>query len=157
VPYSKTLLLFLSIVFLLTKSAVYLWFIQIVNRFDIHEVAKLSYPAALSIAVVWMLLMFAVLHSVLSYYHLLGRFVQLATAFVAMDCLLTVLFLVWLTGLSFLHLPLTLTAGTIGIVLGFVLMMYWQFMVYIHILVLGMDVSILKAAIFTLFYMLLQH
>src|SRR5581483_6146786 len=117
VPYSKTFLLFLSIVFLLTKSGVYLWFIQIMNRFDIHEVANLSYMASMLIAVIWILLLFAILHSVLAYYKMLGRFVQLATAFVGMECLLTFLFLVWLTSLSFIHAPLTLNAGTIGIVL----------------------------------------
>lgn len=158
IPYSKTLLLFFSIVFLLSKSAVYVWFIHIANRFDTHLVMHVTYGGALMVAVVCILLLFALLRTTLHYYKMLDRFVQLAIGFVAMDCFLTALFLIWLCGLAVVHLPLAgASLGTIGIMLGFVLMMYWQFMVYIHLLVFGMDLPIIKAGFFTLFYMLLQH
>lgn len=158
IPYSKTLLLFLSIVFLLTKSAVYLWFIQIVNKIEPQEVIKLSYFGSLIISVVWILILFAILRSILSYYNLVDRFLQVAISFVAVDCFLTALFLLWLSCLTMVQLPLAPgSLGSIGIILGFVLMMYWQFMVYIHILIYSMNISVLKAGVFTLFYMLLQH
>lgn len=158
VPNSTGLLFFLSIVFLLTKSAQYLWFINIMNRFDKAETLHITYFSALIVAVIWLLLLFATLRTTLVYYNMVNRFTQLASAFVAMDCLLIGLFLVWLTGLALINVPLhSVSVGTIGIILGFVLMMYWQFMIYIHLLVYGMGVSILKASVFALFYMLLQH
>lgn len=157
-PYSMTLLLILSTVFLLTKSLVYLWFIHIVNRFDTHELISLSLSGASIIALMWLLILFAVLRTTLLYYSMVERFVQLATSFVAMDCMLTGLFLIWLTVLDLVQLPLaTASFGSIGIILGLVLMMYWQFMVYIHLLIYSMNISILKAGVFALFYMLLQH
>lgn len=158
VPYSKTLLVFLSIVFLLTKSVSSLWFIHIVDRFDASQVISLNYLPSLLVCVVWLVVLFAILRTTLLYYHLENRFVQVATSIVAMDCLLSLVFLIWLVGLEVLPLPTgDDPLGAISIIVGFVLMMYWQFMVYIHILVYSFDLPLIKAGVYTLFYMLLQH
>lgn len=158
IPDSKALLFSLSVVLLLTKSLVYMWFIQIVNRFDDDEVIKLAWSGAMWVSVIWILVLYATLRTTLLYYKFVDRFIPVANGFVAMDCLLTLLFLVWLYGLSLVELPLEHgSIGTIGIIIGFILVMYWQFMVYIHLLVHSLDVSILKAGIFALFYILLQQ
>lgn len=157
-PNSINLLIFLSVVWMLTKSALYLWYIQIIDRFDVTDIIELSYFGGMVISGVWLLVLFAVVHTALTYYHLTTRFVQTATAFVAVDCMLVLLFLVWLSGLVLLELPLeSNNLGMIAIILGFILMMYWQFLVYIHILLYSMNLTILKAGVFALFYMLIQH
>lgn len=158
VPDSKALLLFMSIVLVLTKTAVYLWFMHIINRFEVADKVTLSVYGAALVSCTWVFVMFATLRTTLVYYNLANRFVQAAISFLAMDCLLTVLFLAWLAGLALIEVPLqSYSVASIGVILGFVLMMYWQFMVYIHLLVYVMNISLLKAGIFTLFYMLLQH
>lgn len=159
VPQSFSLLFMLCIFFILSKVAIYLWFIHIVDRFDPKDTIHITYVGASLIAIIWLLLLFATLRSTLLYLKILDRFLQIATAIVAMDCILNVIYLIWLSVLGYVDLPATgiQSVTSIAMILGFILMMYWQFMVYINILVFSMNITILKAGIFTLFYMLLQH
>ncbi len=158
VPSSKALLLFMSVVLVMTKIAVYLWFMQIVNHLEDKQLIQLSYFGAGLVALTWVLVLFAFLRTALLYYKKGDRFVPGAISFVTMDCFLTALYLLWLAGLALADVPLQSSSiESIGIMLGFTLMMYWQFMVYIHLLVYLMDIPLLKAGVFALFYMLLQH
>lgn len=158
IPYSQALLLVLSIIFVLTKTGVYIWFVRLVDQFDSTQALELSYFGAFEVSVFWLLVLVATLRTALIYYKMVGRFVQLACAFVTVDLILTAIFALWLCGLSIVNIPSdSANLGSIAIIIGFVLMMYWQFMVYIHLLVYGMNLTILKAGVFALVYMLLQQ
>lgn len=157
-PYSKGLAGCLTVLFVVLKAVSYFWFINIVNVYDKLNAISLSLPGAALVSGVWVLILFAIIHSTFLYYNILERSIQVITAFLGMDCLLTLLFLIWLGCLSLVGLPLA--SGSFvsaGIIFSFVLIMYWQFMIYIHILVSSMDISILKAGVFALFYTILQH
>lgn len=157
-PYSKTLTLGLALLFIILKAVSYFWFINIINAYDKHNDISLGVSGALLVSSVWVLMLFAIIRSTFMYYNILERSTQVITAFLAMDCVLTLLYLMWLGGLSMVALPLaTGSYISLVIIVSFVLIMYWQFMIYIHILVTSMDISILKAGVFTLFYMMLQH
>ena len=158
VPFSITLLSFLAGIFLISKAAAYLWFVRIVNNYDTQQIMHLSVWGSLIVVAMWLLILFASVRSLLSYYKLQERTVQVVTSFIAMDCFLTILFILWLFALSVVKLPLaTGSLGSFSIVLGFILLMYWQFMVYIHILINSVNISIIKAGVFALFYQLFQH
>lgn len=157
-PYSKTLAVCFTVLFVVLKTTSYMWFIDIINVYDKRSEISLSTLGGLFVSGVWVLMLFAIIRSTFMYYDILERSTQVITAILAMDCLLTILYLAWLAGLSLVVLPLA--SGSFvsaAIILTFILMMYWQFMIYIHILVTSMEISILKAGVFTLFYMMLQH
>lgn len=157
-PYSRILTLSLAAIFIILKAISYFWFINIINVYDKHNDISLGVPGALLVSGVWALMLFAMIRSTFMYYDILERSTQVITAFLAMDCMLTILYLIWLACLSMVELPLASGSFTsFGIIFSFILIMYWQFMIYIHILVTSMDISILKAGVFTLFYMMLQH
>ncbi len=157
-PYSKILPVCLAVLFVLMKATSYLWFIYIVNAYDTHNVISLSIFGAILVSVVWVLILFAMIYSTFLYYNILERLIQVVTAFLAMDCLLTLFFLMWLSSLTLVGLPLASGSfASAGIIFSFVLIMYWQFMIYIHLLVSSMNISILKAGVFALFYTILQH
>jgi len=157
-PYSKQLAAGLAVLFIVLKAISYLWFINIVDVYDEHNVISLGIPGALLVSVVWVLMLYAIIHATFMYYDILERSLQVITAILAMDCLLTLCFLIWLGGLALVGLPLASgSIATAAIIFGFVLIMYWQFMIYIHILVNSMEISILKAGVFALFYIMLQH
>ncbi len=158
VPYSPTLVLFLTTFLIFLKSGTYIWFVHIASVYDTHEIIHLNVLAALLVAVIWILILFTSIRTILLYHDLIERTVQVCTSFLAMDCILSLIFLLWLLWLSYLHLPLAVgSIGSICLILSFVLLMYWQFMVYIHILVNSLQISILRAGVYALFYQLLQH
>lgn len=157
-PCSKIFTLGFGILFIVLKAVSYYWFIDIINVYDKRNVISLGIFEALFVAVVWVMILVATIRSTYMYYHILERAPQVIIAVLAMDCFLTVCFLIWLGCLSVVSLPLA--SGSLvsaGIILGFILIMYWKFMIYIYILVTSMDVSILKAGVFGLFYIMLQH
>jgi hypothetical protein len=157
-PYSNTLNIFLIVMFIALKAISYLWFIDIINVYDKRTEISLNLHGALFVSAVWVLMLFAVIRSTFTYYNILERSTQVISAVLAMDCLLTLMYLVWLAVLSMVELPLfSGSFASAGIIFGFVFMLYWQFMIYIHILVTSMEISILKAGVFALFYMMLQH
>lgn len=158
-PQSAGLLAFACIIFLVTKTASLLWFIQIFDKIDPKDIIRITYYGAAVISFIWLLLLFAILRTTFSYYNMLGRFMQTVTAFVIMDCCLNIVYLLWLGVLSTLDVSLISSENVLSmaIIIGFVLIMYWQFMVYIYLLRYSMDISILKAGVFSLFYMLLQQ
>lgn len=159
VPYSLALLVVVTIVYFITKIPLYLWLVHIIDQIDIEHIIILSFSGAFIIPTVWVLILFAMLNSVLSYYKLKGRFVQTATSFLAMDCILNIFYLLWICSTTLLTSPFELGPSftSMMVILGFVLIMYWQFMVYINLLVYSLDVSLVTAGIFSLFYMLLQQ
>ncbi len=159
VPYSIALLFILVITFLASKILLYFCFIDLVDKFDNKDIINLTYSGALTIALLWVMILFAALRSALSYYNLTSRFVQTASSFVAIDCILNFIYILWLLVLFLFEVPGESypTLLSIVLILGFILLMYWQFMVYIHMLIYSMEISLVKAGVFSLFYMLLQH
>lgn len=158
IPYSKALLGFLTLLLFITKNILNIWFISIVKVYDKKLLIDLSLPSSMVIVAVYILLLFACVRSLLVYYNVPERSVQVITSFIAVDFLLTILFLVLLFCLSSIQLPLE--PGSFNgllIILFFVVLLYWQFMVYIHIIFNSLRITILKAGVLTLVYMLLQH
>ncbi len=158
-PSSYALVFALCTFFILSKVAIYLGFIHIYDRFDPKDTIHITYFGAALIAMTWLLLLSATLRSTLSYYKLVDRFLKTFTSILAMDCILNVIYLIWLAVLGFSNLPdvgdKSLTS--LAIILGFIAMMYWQFRIYMNILLDSMNISLLQAGVFTLFYLLLQH
>lgn len=159
VPFSWNLLLVLSLLFILSKSLIYIGFVHIVDQFDPSDVIVITYYGAGIIALTWVLILYASLRTALLYYNKLDRFVQLASSMLAVDCILNALLILWLGIVAYFEVPLGAPPNLVSmiLILGFVLIMYWQFMVYINILVYGLEVSIIMAGVFSLFYILLQY
>jgi hypothetical protein len=158
VPYSTTLLVLLAILVFITKIIVNDWFIDIIKVYDKKLLIDLSVASSALIVAVHLLILFAAVRTLLAYYKVPERSVQVITAFLGVDLIFTVLFLIWMFGLE--HTTLPLQAGSIAgllLILYFVVILYWQFMVYIHIIYNSVTMSVLRAGVLALVYMLIQH
>lgn len=157
VPYSVTLFTVLLFAVGAIKMLANLWFVNVVDVYSIKTNFELSFPHALLISAVHLLILVACVHTVLAIYNLSERTLQVCSAFLGVDLLFGLAQLLWIFGLSSLDLPLaTGSAPAIILLLAFILLLYWQFMVYIHIIFNSMTLSVIQAWVFALVYMLLQ-
>ncbi len=158
IPYSKNLLILLAILLFGIETFTNLWLIEIVRIYDPTLVLHLSVFSSMLISLVYLLIMFACVYSVLTYYKKQERSIQVITAFLGVDFILAILFLCWMLFLSTIDLPLQSGSGKgLIIILLYIMMLYWQFMVYIHIIFNSLNTSVLRSGIYALVYMLLQH
>jgi len=158
IPYSRALLAIFIGILLGLKSYTNIKMINIVNNYDKKSVIVLSFPHSLLIVSICILILIAFVRSTLSYYKLSERWVQTLTALFGVDIFASLLFAVWIFGLSFMQLPLEANSIiALVLILGFVFLLYWQFLVYMHIFMRSLDMRPLVAGLFALVYMLLQH
>ncbi len=158
IPYSRILLAILCCGLLLVKTVSNIWFIDIIRVYDPKLVIDINYLYAAFIFTVYLLILFASVLTTLNLYKVPERSLQVITAFVSMDLILGLLFMVWVSALALVPLPLAANS-IIGLLLiiYFVVLLYWQFMIYIHIIFNSLNLTVLRAGIYALVYMLLQH
>ncbi len=158
IPYSTKLLGVIGVCFVVLKTLSLIWFIQLINQYYPKNPFQLGVTGAFMLALLWILMLFACVRSVLIYYNLSSRTVQVVTALLAMDVLLVMLQMCWYAMLAVVGLPLASGAlSTILIAIVLVLLMYWQFMVYIYIFVHSFDIGMFRAGVFALVYLLMQN
>ncbi len=158
IPYSRVLLAILAILFLGLDSITDVWFVDIVNNYDLQTTVYLSWHYSLLMSLVWVLILYASTRSTLTYYKLTDRLVQVMSAFLWVDTMLAVIYLGGIAVLSRVTLPIEDSSFTaISLLLAFVLYLYWQFMLYMHIIFNSLNISVFKAGLFTLLYILLQY
>lgn len=158
IPYSRVLLGILAILFLALDSITDVWFVDIVNNYDQETRVYLSLNYSLLMSLVWLLILYAIIRSTLTHYKLTDRLVQVMTAFLWADTMLAVIYLGGVAILSRVTLPIEDNSFTaMSLLLAFVVYLYWQFMLYLHIIFNSLNISVLKAGLFTLLYILLQY
>jgi hypothetical protein len=157
-PYSRVLLVILCCGLLLVKTISNIWLIDIISVYDPKLLIDINYLYAAFIFGIYLFILFASVLTTLSFYKVPERSVQVITAFVSMDLLLGLLFMVWVSGLALVPLPLQANSiAGLFLILYFVVMLYWQFMLYIHIIFNSLNLTVLLAGVYALVYMLLQH
>lgn len=160
IPYSKFILLGLCIILYLEKTYVNLQFVELAKEIATEKniIINVSFGYSSLIILISLLVTFVTIGSLLAYYKIPERTVQVVTAFLSVEVILALLFLIWIFVMSSLPTPLKANSfAAITLVMAFILLLYWQFMVYIHIFLNSINISILQAGLFALVYMLLQH
>lgn len=157
-PYSRALVAVLTVMFFVIKTFSNLWFIEIIKVYDKKLQLDLSLSSSALIIAVYLLILFASVRSLLTYYNVSDRATKVIAAFLTVDLIFSIIGLGWLLCLS--YIPLPLQPGSIFgiiIILVFVMILYWQFMVYIHIIFKSLDITLLRAGVYALVYMMVQH
>jgi len=158
VPYSRAFLVVFATGFVLVKTITDKWFVDIVNNYDDRVTVFLSTEYAIFMSLLWILLLYAIVRTALVYYGKVERLVQTMTTFLWVDLVISVVFFIWVAILSVQELPIQHGSfPMICLIISFLLMLYWQFMLYVHTMVYSLDITVLRAAIFTLCYMVLQY
>ena len=160
IPYSKFLLGLLLVCAFSLKNATNLGFVHVMQTYAKEGEAffTLTFANSSIIVLVSFLLLWACVYSTLSFFKVKFRTIQVMCAVLGADIILTTLTGIWIFVLY--QAPAPLPAQSLfawGLVLSFIFLLYWQFMVYIHIFLNSISISILQAGIFALLYMLLQH
>ena len=148
IPYSKSLLVVLIFLFLLISVPLHLFFssILIANASPKINLVPLDIIQALFIVGVFLAIMLATVYSLLTCYNLKSRLVQILSSMLGVEIISAII-------LSFI---LFISPSVISIVL-FIFLLYWQFMVHIHIFMHSFNIGVIIAGIFALIYNLLQH
>lgn len=149
IPYSKILLGVMLVIVFSVKNLANFGFSFLLKEYaqKASEKVNLSILDSIEIVFVSLLIMMAFIYILLCFYNKRNRLVQTTTAVLALDLNLTILFMVWMV--IFTITPLA--------ILFFILLLYWQFVVLIHIFSNAVDANLLEGGIFALLYMLLQH
>lgn len=153
IPYSKVLVVILVAGFFCINVPLNLVFANLLLTQAAATTTKAPlqllplYPVQ-SIAIVssYVLIMWVSLYSGLAFYSLQNRFVQTISSVLGVEILLSI----WLGTL--LVLPMSAMTGIL-----FIVLLYWQFMLHIYIFSNSLSCSLLKAGMFALLYILLQH
>ena len=159
-PYSKVLLFLLLVIVFIEKNIANVSFVHVLQNYAPEKVdlTPLSFWNSSIVIGVSILIMWACISGILAFYKVSERLIQVMSAIVGIDIILTGLFMVWMLVLYFAPAPLPVNSLLAwGLVLTFILLLYWQFMAYIHVFANSVSISILKAGLFSLLYMLLQH
>ena len=159
-PYSKVLLLGLVVLVFIEKNIANLWFVSIIQKLPSERIGtiELSLLGSSLVVGISILLLCGCIYSILTYYNLLNRCIQVVTAMLAVELCLTAVFLLWIGILAMAPIPLPANSGfTWVLLLGFIGMLYWKFMVCMHIFLHSAGITILQAGLFALIYMILQH
>ncbi len=158
VPHSLTLCIFLALIFCILDILTNVWYVNIVNIYDQSLGMRLSFGGAAIVALVWVLVLVASVRTLFAYYKHTERVLQIVTSILGVDIFLTLVTLLWMLGLTLMRLPLDYgTTASIVLIIGFVLIMYWQFMVYVHILMNSLHIKLMRAGTFALIYLIVQH
>jgi len=158
IPYSWVLLGCVVLIDLVAKCFANLLQIDVINAYDTKSVINLSVIDSLLAVSLCMLILVAFVRTVLVHYKVTERFVQMLTALISVDVLATLLFMMWTFGLSFMQLPLEPdSVMALVLIVFFIMVLYWQFMVYMHIFLHSLTISTLLSGLFALVYMLLQQ
>jgi hypothetical protein len=158
IPYSKVLLAGLAIAVFAIKVYAHSVLIALFKTQLKDLVVHLSVLRSGLIVLLYFLVLIACLRTTLSIYKIPGRFVQVASNLLWVDLVVAALFILWLYSLFAVSLPLQFDSiSAFAIILVFILLMYWQFLLYINIFVNSMPVSVLRAGVFALVYLMLQH
>lgn len=158
IPYSRVLLACVIVIDLVAKCFANLLQIDVINAYDKKSVISLSTIASLLSVSVCLLILIAFVHTILVHYKLRERFVQLVTALISVDIVAALLFMLWTYSLSFMQLPLEPNSVmALVLIVFFIVVLYWQFMVYMYIFLHSLSLSALLSGLFALVYMLLQQ
>ncbi len=148
-PHSKVLLVLFITVDLLTGVALSKIIAGIpIKQPDLQlKIISLTTFDFFIVAFVKLIVLFACIYGLLAYFKITERFIQTTSAIIGVNIILTIfllinIFLIQLTGIAFIL---------------FFLLIYWNFMVYTYVFVKSFSTGILKAGVFALLYMLVQH
>lgn len=148
IPYSKALVGLLVCCFVVTNVPLN---ITLANFLVEHSQTKLpllplKVIGSLTMVVSYIAIMALSIYAILSFYNYRQRFVQTVASLLGVEIILSLWF--W----ALLVIPLSPFT-----VIFFILLLYWQFMVHIHIFSNSFSCTLLKAGLFALLYILLQH
>lgn len=148
-PYSKWLLYILCIVDLLIGAGVNRLVANIAiqqARFqtDLNALTLIDFVI---IGFVKFFVMLACIYGLLAFYKFKERFVQVTSAMIGVNIILSIYFLI-----SVFLMQLTAFAFIL-----FFMLIYWNFMIFVIIFKKSFNIAYFKAGFFALLYMLLQH
>src|SRR5690348_5216222 len=81
VPYSIVLLVLFAIGFVCVDCITDVWFVDIVNRYDATLTVHLTWYYAFGRSLIWVSILYAMVRTLLTVYHVQDRFVQVMTSF----------------------------------------------------------------------------
>ena len=148
--YSKLLLIVLAgIDFIVNYEAniIGIKVFNVVNKSHINFLVPTLGQSLIVLSILFLVL-WALVYSVLTIYNKINRFVQILTSLIAVDIALRTLIIVCIIILKYSAFLATIFL---------IPLMYWEFMLYVFIFANGFDFNYLKAGLFSLVYMLIQH
>ncbi len=150
IVYSKLLLVFLVVVDFIVNYVADVVGIKVFNLINNKHLKFLVPTVEQSIIVlaILFLVLWGVLYSTLAFYNKSNRFVQILTSLTLVDIVLRLLLIVWVIILKYSAFLATILM---------VPLVYWEFILYIFIFANGFNFNYLKAGVFSLTYMLIQH
>jgi len=161
-PYSKYLLHFLLLIVFVEKNFANFWFIRIMQNFASVEAQSRMQHFTLFSSILSVTIslgfMFGAISTLLYFWRMSNRAIQIFTSMLALELIITSLFILWVACFAIMPINLVQTEFiSLVLILTFILLLYWQFMVYIHIFANAFSVTLLEAGIIAFSYMLLQH
>ena len=148
--YSKLLLVFLvGIDFIVNYEAnvIGIRVFNLVNKKHINFLIPTLAQSLLVLAVLFLVL-WVLVYSVLAFYNKTNRFIQVLTSLLAVDVFLRLLIIICIIILQYSAFLATISL---------ISLMYWEFVLYIFIFANSFSINYLRAGMFSLVYMLVQH
>ena len=149
-PRSIGLLALFALIFILLNIPSNIIFSEILTKIYLAKgvvVSPLTTMQSFISIMIYALILCTTIYSLLTYYKLQDRLVQVLTTMFAVEILLSI----WFFALALVP-DLRLLFG-----LMFFALLVWQFVINIYVFVNSLDVSVVKSALFALVYSIVQH
>lgn len=148
-PYSRYLLGFLILLDVLVNVAAAQILIMVAKQSATGSTAltDISTFVIFEVVLISLGLLFGFVYLALSLYRKSDRYVQMLTALIGLDIMLSilsfgVLFLMFIPILALIY---------------YILLLYWEFMIYAHVFSKGFDIDMLKSCFVSLIFLILKH
>lgn len=148
-PYSKFLLGFLIVLDILVNVAAAQILILVAKQAttDPSAIANITIGVIFNVVVISIGLLLGFVYFALALYQKSDRFVQMITALIGLDILLSILsfgilFLMFIPILALIY---------------YIILLYWEFMIYAHVFSKGFDIDMLKSCFVSLIFLILKH
>lgn len=148
IVYSKLLLIFLMGIDFIANYRANIIGIKIFNIINKKHIIPQSLLQSVIILSCTALVLWGVIYSVLTILKKQNRLVQILTSLIAIDIIMRLLLIS-----SILVFKYSMFAALILLIF----LLYWEFILYIHIFSNGLNINYLKSGIFVLIYMVIQH